>query len=115
MWEQDQTNLPNKSLTGNFPTPALMFSGRASFVSGARNVANPNHDIIMTSEPIRLSRRQKTAGPLHHLWNNHGTWWFHGTFHLPDGTAKRQRVNLKTSVITEALSKRERLLSRLPV
>ena len=52
----------------------------------------PNHDITMnqTGSPV-ISRRQKTAGPLHHLWNNHGTWWFHCTFHLPDGLIKKNK------------------------
>lgn len=64
----------------------------------------------MTTTPT-LSRRQKTAGPNHHLWNNHGTWWFHGTFHLPDGTAERVRVSLKTRDLGLAREKRDRLLS----
>ena len=59
-----------------------------------------------------LSRRQKTAGPDHHLWNNHGSWWFHGTFHLPNGTAERQRVNLKTTILDDARLKRDSLISR---
>lgn len=54
-----------------------------------------------------ISRRQKTAGPNHHLWNNHGTWWFHGTVHLPDGTAERVRVNLKTDVLPIARNRRD--------
>jgi len=61
----------------------------------------------------QISRRQKSGGPNHHLWNNHGTWWLHVTFHLPDGTAKRQRTNLKTSDLTEAQLKRDTLLRRL--
>ena len=57
-----------------------------------------------------LSRRQKTAGANHHLWNNHGTWWFHGTVHLPDGTAERVRVNLKTDDLSKARSRRDSIL-----
>jgi hypothetical protein len=56
-----------------------------------------------------LSRRQKTDGPNHHLWNNHGTWWFHGTFHQPNGTKERLRVNLRTRDLAKARSKRDRI------
>lgn len=59
-----------------------------------------------------ISRRQKTDGPNHHLWNNHGTWWFHGTVHKPDGTAERVRVNLGTSDEAHARRKRDHIISR---
>jgi len=59
----------------------------------------------------QISRRQKNDGPNHHLWNNHGTWWLHVTFHLPDGTAKRHRTNLKTRSLAEARGKRDRLIA----
>jgi len=58
-----------------------------------------------------LSRRQKTAGANHHLWDNHGTWWFHGTFHLPNGTAERVRVNLKTDDLSNARLRRDSILA----
>ena len=58
-----------------------------------------------------LSTRQKTAGENHHLWDNHGRWWFHGTEHRPDGTATRIRVNLRTRDLAEARRKRDRVLS----
>ena len=60
-----------------------------------------------------LSTRQQCPNPLHHLWNNHGTWWFHGTFHLPDGTRARKRVSLQTRCEQEARRKRDRLFARL--
>ncbi len=44
-------------------------------------ISNP-----VVSRPV-ISRRQKLAGPNHHLWFNHGTWWIHYTIHLPDHTA----------------------------
>jgi hypothetical protein len=62
-----------------------------------------------TTSPI-ISRRQKTSGLNHHLWNNHGSWWFHGTVHLPDGTAQRVRVNLKTKDLLKARSQRDSIL-----
>jgi hypothetical protein len=70
-----------------------------------------NHDIIMNPSSIQISRRQKTTGANHHLWNNHGSWWFHGTFHLPDGTAQRVRVNLKTTDLDQARRRRDAILA----
>lgn len=66
---------------------------------------------MTTTTAPTLSRRQKTAGANHHLWNNHGTWWFHGTVHLPNGTAERVRVNLKTADLTRARLLRDHVLS----
>ena len=57
-----------------------------------------------------ISRRQKTAGANHHLWNNNGTWWLHCTIHLPDGTAERVRVNLKTDDPSSARLRRDNIL-----
>jgi hypothetical protein len=76
------------------------------------DVGNHNHDIIMNSHAPIVSCRQKTAGPHHHLWNNHGTWWFHGTLHLPDYTAERRRFNLKTSDLHEAIRRRDAILAK---
>jgi hypothetical protein len=59
-----------------------------------------------------FSRRQKTDGPNHHLWNNHGTWWFHGTFHKPEGTKERVRLNLHTRDLAEARLKRDRIANQ---
>lgn len=64
-----------------------------------------------TASPT-FSRRQKTDGPNHHLWNNHGTWWFHGTFHKPEGTKERVRVNLRTRDLAEARLKRDRIANQ---
>jgi hypothetical protein len=64
-----------------------------------------------TQHPI-LSSRQKPAGADHHLWNNHGSWWFHGTEHLPDGTARRIRVNLRTRDVCKAREIRERIVAK---
>jgi hypothetical protein len=86
-----------------FRTGFLVFRGRG--------VVNPNHDITMHAILPTLSNRQKTAGQNHHLWNNHGSWWFHGTEHRPDGTARRTRSNLKTRDVSEARRKRDRILS----
>jgi hypothetical protein len=65
---------------------------------------NLNHAVI--------SRRQKTTGENHHLWNNNGTWWFHATLHLPDYTSRRVRWNLKTRDPLRARRIRDRLLER---
>ena len=66
---------------------------------------------MSTAIPI-LSNRQKTDGLNHHLWNNHGTWWFHGTAHKPDGTAERVRINLATRDEAQARRKRDLIISR---
>ncbi|MDG2125918.1 MAG: hypothetical protein P8J87_19620 [Verrucomicrobiales bacterium] len=29
----------------------------------------------------RFSVRVNEGNANHHLWNNHGTWWFHATVH----------------------------------
>ena len=58
-----------------------------------------------------MSSRQRFAGENHHLWNNNGTWWFHGTFHKPDGTAERVRTSLRTKCVREARRKRDRVVS----
>lgn len=65
----------------------------------------------MQSTTPTLSRRQKTAGHDHHLWNNHGTWWFHATEHRTDGTAMRIRLNLRTRDVTKARRIRDRILT----
>ena len=89
-----------------------MSSGRAFFFSGHRDVVNQNHDMTMTTATPTLSRRQKAIGPNHHLWDNHGTWWFHGTEHRPDGTAARIRVSLRTDDIVVARKHRDRILAK---
>ena len=60
-----------------------------------------------------MSNRQRFAGEDHHLWNNNGTWWFHGTFHQPDGTAERVRTSLRTKCVREARRLRDRIVSRM--
>lgn len=64
----------------------------------------------MNAQAPVLSRRQKIAGINHHLWNNHGIWWFHGTVHLPNGTAERVRLSLRTRHIENARSRRDQIL-----
>ena len=61
-----------------------------------------------------ISRRQKTAGANHHLWNNNGTWWLHCTIHLPDLTKWRLRRNLRTSDVQTAQQLRDRILMGNP-
>ena len=69
-----------------------------------------NNDTTMNADHPVISRRQKTTEPNHHLWNNHGTWWFHGTFHLADSTAERVRVNLRTGDLSIARRRRDLIL-----
>jgi hypothetical protein len=66
----------------------------------------------MSTTPPTISRRQRTLGANHHLWNNNGTWWFHGTLHIPDGTAERIRVSLRTRDISAARNQRDKILTQ---
>jgi len=73
--------------------------------------------MIQTQEKLvhpstRLSLRVKEDNPLHHLWNNNGTWWIHYTIHLSDYTAKRVRQSLATQEVSEAIRRRDELLSQ---
>ena len=66
----------------------------------------------MNENTATISRRQKIAGPNHHLWSNHGYWWFHATFHLSNGTAERVRFSLKTRDSETARVRRDKILRR---
>ncbi len=61
---------------------------------------------------VRRSLRIDEQNPLHHLWNNNGTWWVHYTEHLPDFTKRRVRRSLGTRDESEAVKRRDRLLGR---
>ena len=63
----------------------------------------------MDPDTTAISRRQKTAGDNHHLWNNHGTWWLHYTVHRPDYTKARIRLNLRTRDLETARRERDRI------
>ncbi len=60
----------------------------------------------------RRSLRIDADNPLHHLWNNNGTWWVHYTEHLPDFTKRRVRRSLGTRDREEAVRRRDALLGR---
>ncbi len=66
----------------------------------------------LTTPSTRLSLRVKGDNPLHHLWNNNGTWWIHYTVHLADYTAKRVRQSLATQEVGEAIRRRDELLNQ---
>lgn len=67
---------------------------------------------VLTSPNTRLSLRVKGDNPLHHLWNNNGTWWIHYTVHLADYTARRVRQSLATQEVGEAIRRRDELLNQ---
>jgi hypothetical protein len=67
-----------------------------------------------TCASLEISRRQKSRGANHHLWNNSGTWWLHCTIHLPDFTKWRLRRNLRTSDVQTARQLRDRILMGNP-
>ncbi|MGA0133677.1 MAG: hypothetical protein ACO3ND_04905 [Opitutales bacterium] len=64
-------------------------------------------------EAARRSLRIDVGNPLHHLWNNNGTWWVHYTEHLPDFTKRRVRRSLGTRDQEEAVRRRDALLGRI--
>lgn len=51
----------------------------------------------------------------HNLWLNHKTWWLHYTQHLPNFTASRVRLNLRTSDVLIARMHRDMILHDLNV
>ena len=55
--------------------------------------------------------RCRGNNPLHHLWNNNGTWWCHLTIHLPGFTKERVRISLETHDVGEAKRLRDSLLT----
>ena len=68
----------------------------------------------MMANTVRLSARCPIGSDNHHLWNNHGTWWCHFTFHRPDFTKQRLRRSLGTRCLAEAREIRDFLLAVLP-
>ena len=59
-----------------------------------------------------LSVRIDDANPLHHLWNNNGTWWVHYTLNF-DFRTRRRRFSLGTHSLEEAVRRRDELFERL--
>jgi len=64
-----------------------------------------------TNEDIQAVARCRAGNANHHLWNNHGTWWCHITFHLPDSTKRRLRLSLDTRDLNAARQLRDALLA----
>ncbi len=62
----------------------------------------------------RLSIRVQGENPLHHLWNNNGTWWIHYTIHPDACTKARIRRSLRTSDLATAIQRRDDILGGLP-
>ncbi len=59
-----------------------------------------------------LSVRIDDTNPLHHLWNNNGTWWVHYTLNF-DFRTRRRRCSLGTQSLEEAVRRRDELFDRL--
>jgi hypothetical protein len=81
--------------------------------SGAFEPQSLSSERTMKTNPIQLSVRFDDGNPLHHLWNNNGTWWCHLTVHRADHTSQRVRVSLKTNDAAVACQKRDRLFEKL--
>jgi hypothetical protein len=62
----------------------------------------------------RLSIRVQGENPLHHLWNNNGTWWIHYTIHPDAYTKARVRRSLRTHDLATAIQRRDEILDALP-
>lgn len=63
----------------------------------------------------RLSIRVQGENPLHHLWNNNGTWWIHYTIHPDAYTKARVRRSLRTHDLATAIQRRDEILAVRPV
>ena len=61
----------------------------------------------------KLAVRIDGENPLHHLWDNNGTWWCHFTVHEPGHSSRRIRVSLKTGDIELACRRRDKVFARL--
>ncbi len=59
----------------------------------------------------RLSIRVQGENPLHHLWNNNGTWWIHYTIHPDAYTKARVRRSLRTHDLATAIQRRDEILA----
>ncbi len=74
--------------------------------------------MINTTDPTptapRLSIRVQGENPLHHLWNNNGTWWIHYTIHPDACTKARVRRSLRTHDLTTAIQRRDAILGGSP-
>ena len=66
-----------------------------------------------TQQSVELSVRIDATNPLHHLWNNNGTWWCHFTLHNDSYQKERIRMSLRTNDITKAMRKRDLLFARI--
>jgi CheY-like chemotaxis protein len=64
---------------------------------------------LSTEPALRINPENR----LHHLWNNHGTWWCHYTVHHADFTKQRVRISLETDQAEEAIARRDCLLRRI--
>ncbi len=63
----------------------------------------------------RLSIRVQGENPVHHLWNNNGTWWIHYTIHPDAYTKARIRRSLRTHDLATAIQRRDEILAARPV
>jgi len=68
---------------------------------------------MTTTDKIRLAVRIDGNNPLHHLWDNNGTWWCHLTVHCPGNVARRVRRSLRTGDPAVARQRRDHLFAKL--
>ena len=76
--------------------------------------AAPARSAPVRSTPVaKLAVRIDGANPLHHLWDNNGTWWCHFTVHEVGNTKRRVRASLKTGDRELACRRRDRIFAQL--
>ena len=68
---------------------------------------------LLSTQVEELALRIDESNLNHHLWNNNGTWWIHYTIYPTPVTVERIRHSLKTKILPEARSRRNKILDEL--
>jgi len=68
---------------------------------------------LLSTQVEELALRIDESNLNHHLWNNNGTWWIHYTIYPTPVTVERIRHSLKTKMLPEARSRRNKILDEL--
>ncbi len=68
---------------------------------------------LLTHSDEEIALRIDESNLNHHLWNNNGTWWVHYTIYPTPVTVERIRRSLKTKILEEARSRRDKILNSL--
>ena len=87
----------------------------ATFASEACNYRKEKRAMnnLLSTQVEELALRIDESNLNHHLWNNNGTWWIHYTIYPTPVTVERIRHSLKTKMLPEARSRRNKILDEL--